>query len=116
MTHPLIDRQLDHRLKLYAAKGGKTSRRNTVRRIRNFVEFCQRPAAQIGRRQVYEFFEAHEHEISPTTQRDYYYAIALLWRLLGRNSKPPMPRASFSDGADAAASPGQSSLPAKSHT
>lgn len=90
MRQPLIRRDLDHRLTLYAAKGGKTSRRRTVRRVRRFIAFCQRPAEQIGRRQVYAFFE--QHRFSPTTQRDYYYAIALLWRLLGRSGEPPRPR------------------------
>ncbi|MCH4565563.1 hypothetical protein MKP05_20910 [Halomonas sp. EGI 63088] len=90
MNHPLIDRQLDHRLKLYAAKGGKVSRRATVRRVRAFIEFCQRPAAQIGRRQVHEFFE--QRSFSPATRRDYHRAICLLWRLLGRSGEPPRPR------------------------
>ncbi|WP_299314755.1 hypothetical protein [uncultured Halomonas sp.] len=90
MNRSLLSRELDHQLKLYAAKGGKTSRRSTVRRARRFIAFCQRPAEQIGRRQVYEFFE--QHQLSPTTQRDYYYAIALLWRLLGRSGEPPRPR------------------------
>lgn len=90
MTHSLISRELDHRLKRYAAKGGKTSRRATVRRVRSFITFCQRPAEQIGRQQVYEFFE--HHQLSPTTQRDYYYAIVLLWRLVGRSGDPPRPR------------------------
>ncbi len=93
MNTPFIDRQLDHRLKLYAAKGGKTSRRSTVRRIRTFIDFCQRPAAQIGRRQVHEFFEQLEQRhLSPTTFRDYHRAICLLWRLLGRSGEPPRPR------------------------
>ena len=122
MTSPLINRSLDHRLKLYAAKGSKASRRATVRRVRRFIDFCQRPAEQVGRRQVHEFYE--QGAFSPSTQRNYYYAICLLWRLLGRNRKPPMPptaeipkpRVFLSDDADAAASPGQSSLPAKSRT
>lgn len=90
MNRSLLSRELDHKLKLYAAKGGKTSRRATVRRVRHFIDACQRPAEQIGRRQVYEFFE--QQRFSPTTQRDYYYAIALLWRLLGRSGEPPRPR------------------------
>lgn len=85
-----ISRTLDHRLKRYAAKGGKASRRATVRRVRTFITFCQRPAEQIGKRQVHEFFE--RTPLSQTTRRDYYYAIALLWRLLDRRGDPPRPR------------------------
>lgn len=122
MTSPLINRILDHRLNLYAAKGSKASRRATVRRVRRFIDFCQRPAEQIGRRQVHEFYE--QEAFSPSTQRNYYYAICLLWRLLRRTRKPPMPptaeipkpRMSLSDGADATSSSEQSSLPAKSRT
>lgn len=120
MTSPLISRGLDHRLKLYAAKGSKASRRATVRRVRRFIDFCQRPAEQVGRRQVHEFYE--QNAFSPSTQRSYYYAICLLWRLLGRSRKPPMPppaptpRATLSDGADASSSLGQSFLPAASRT
>jgi hypothetical protein len=84
-----IRRELRHQLHLYARKGGKKSRRRQVERIEIFVEWCHRPAEQIGRRQVHEFFEAHQ--FAPTTARDYYYAVCKLWTLLGRVGKPPLP-------------------------
>ena len=84
-----IHRELRHKLHLYARKGGKKSRRRQVERIELFVEWCHRPAEQIGRRQAHEFFQAHN--FAPTTARDYYYAICKLWTLLGRGGKPPSP-------------------------
>lgn len=84
-----IRRELRHKLNLYARKGGKRSRRRQVERIELFVEWCHRPAEQIGRRQVHEFFEAQK--FAPTTARDYFYAICQLWVLLDRAGKPPRP-------------------------
>jgi hypothetical protein len=77
-----------HKLNLYARRGGKTSRRRTVRRIEAFVAWCGCQPEQIGRRHVYAFLE---QPLAQTTRRDYYYAILLLWELLGRPVKPPMP-------------------------
>lgn len=78
-----------HKLNLYAAKGGKTSRRNTVARIERFLEFCQCHPEQVGRRHVHEFFE--KSALSKTTARDYWYAIKTLWGMLGRDGEPPKP-------------------------
>ena len=87
-----LDQEWEFRFRLYARKGGKRSRRQTVDRIRRFLTESQARPEQIGKRHVYEFFERHA-DFSVTTQRDYYYAIRLLWRLLGRDSRPPKPKA-----------------------
>lgn len=81
--------EMRHRLSLYATKGGKTSRRNTIDRIARFVDWCGRRPEQIGRKQVHEFFRSHNW--APSTARDYYYAICLLWDFLGRPGRPPGP-------------------------
>lgn len=86
----MLNSDLKHRLNLYARKGGKKSRRHTVARIERFLLACHCPPEQIGRRQVHEFFE--RNAFARTTARDYYYAIRLLWRLLGRGGVPPAPK------------------------
>lgn len=84
----MIRPELRHQLNLYAAKGGKTSRRRTVERIEQFVQWCASDPRQIGKRHVHEFFEAHA--FAPTTTRDYWYAIRVLWRLLHRGDPPAL--------------------------
>jgi hypothetical protein len=78
-----------HRLHQYARKGGKTSRRRTVDRIERFVAACGCRPEQIGRRHVYEFWESRAW--APSTARDYWYAIRLLWAMLERAGEPPRP-------------------------
>ncbi len=79
-----------HRFNLYAAKGGKKSRRNTVARIERFIEYSKCRPEQVGKRHVYEFFEGNA--LSETTARDYWYALKHLWEMLGRDGEPPKPR------------------------
>ena len=85
--------ELDFQLKMHARKGGKTSRRRQVARVRQFLKFCQgrgvKGPDQIGNRHVYEWYE--ECELSPATLRDRFYAACLLWELLNRGM-PPRPR------------------------
>lgn len=80
---------LRHALRLYAAKGGKTSRRRTVERIERFIDACGCRPEQIGRRHVHEFWDSRPW--APSTARDYWYAIRVLWRLLERLGTPPAP-------------------------
>ena len=77
-----------HKLNQYARRGGKTSRRRTIQRIEAFVAWCGCRPEQIGRRQVFEYLE---QPMAETTRRDHYYAIRLLWAMLGRPVPPPMP-------------------------
>ena len=85
----MITGELRHRLNQHAAKGGKTSRRRQVKRIYEFVDWCKCSPEQIGKKHVHQFFAKHEFAVS--TERDYWYAIRLLWRLIGRSSDPPRP-------------------------
>lgn len=80
---------LFYKLHQYARKGGKTARRRQFRRVERFLDWCGRAPDQIGRRQVHEFYRAHD--FAPTTSRDYDSAIRLLWRTMGRAGEPPRP-------------------------
>lgn len=84
-----INRKLRHELHLYATRGSKASRRRLISRIESFVEFCQRPVEQIGKKQVHEFYE--KNGFNASTERDYYYATRLLWEKLGRTGAVPKP-------------------------
>jgi hypothetical protein len=91
MSDDFLVPEWQHKLRLYAGKGSKASRRRTIGRINIFMRFCHcRHPEQIGRRQVYAFWESRQWR--PTTARDYYRAIQLLWKLLGRTGTPPAPR------------------------
>lgn len=81
--------ELRRKLDLFRRKGGKTSRRKTTARIDYVVKWVDRPPEQIGKRHVYEFYEAHG--FAPSTERDYHYALCHLWRMLDRNGLPPKP-------------------------
>lgn len=81
--------ELRHRLNLYARKGSKTSRRRQVRRLEEFVAWCGCDPRQIGKRHVYQYFAAHA--FAPSTARDHWYAVRLLWLILGRHTDPPRP-------------------------
>jgi hypothetical protein len=80
-----------HKLNQYARQGGKTSRLRTVQRIQAFVTWCGRRPEQIGKRHVHEFLE---RPMAESTRWDYYYAILVLWDLLGRPVPPPRPEKS----------------------
>lgn len=82
--------ELEYRLKSHARKGGKTSRRRQIDRIRQFLKFCRdagvRGPDQIGKVHLYQWYE--EVEMAETTLRDRYYAASLLWDFLGRGAPP----------------------------
>lgn len=83
----MIPREIRHKLNLYKAKGGKQSRRRTVKRVEEFVSWCKCSPHQIGKKHVHAFFE--KMNFAPLTERDYWYAIKLLWEILERQGKPP---------------------------
>ena len=86
-------RELEHRLRLHEAKGGKTSRRRQADRVRQLIAFSRargaRDPSQISRRHVWEWYEQVK---AATTLRDRFYAARLLWHLLGRGDGVPRPR------------------------
>lgn len=91
-------RQLAHE---YVRKGGKRSRRKRVDRLCLSLDWIAKefPACrgleQIGRKQVWKFYEAHGH-LSDKTLAEYGYAFRLLWLILGRTGEPPWPKVSSS--------------------
>jgi len=80
-----MDRELLHKLNLHARKGGKTSRRRQVARVKQMLEKIGKPPQQIGRGDVYAWIQAAEAEM---TRRDRYYAAALLWELVYQKTLP----------------------------
>ena len=84
-------RQLAHG---YVRKGGKQSRRKRVDRLCLALDWIAQefPAChglqQIGRKQVWTFYQARSH-LSEKTLYEYGYAFRLLWELLGRTGEPP---------------------------
>lgn len=93
----------------YVRHGGKQSRRKRVDRLCLALGWIARefPACrglqQIGRKQVWQFYAAHNH-LSEKTLAEYGYAFRLFWELLGRTGEPPWPKASAS-GAEPTATP-----------
>ena len=87
-------RQLAHG---YVRKGGKQSRRKRVDRLCLALDWIAqefpvcRGLQQIGRKQVWGFYQAHS-QLSEKTLFEYGYAFRLLWELLGRTGEPPWPK------------------------
>lgn len=95
---------LNFALLQHKKKGGKASRRRQVMRIEQFLKFFAgrgiRAPEQTGRRHVFEWYE--EGNLSEATLRDRYYAVKLLWELLGRGD-PPKPKSLVINNAEAPA-------------
>lgn len=81
--------ELRHKMNQHAAKGGKTSRRRQIQRAEQFLSWCGCSPYEIGRRHVRLYFL--DKKFAPTTARDHWYGIRLLWHAIGRASDPPRP-------------------------
>lgn len=96
--------ELEYQLITYARKGGKTSRRRQVARIRQFLSYCKnlgvRGPDQIGKSHVWKWYE--EGNLSAVTLRDRFYSVSLLWTILGRG-EPPRPHSTKPLRADGTA-------------
>lgn len=77
--------EIEVALRRYSRKGGKTARRRQVDRVWQFLDWCATQGLnspqQVGKRHVHEWLDEAK---SKTTRRDRYYAIRLLWDLMGR--------------------------------
>lgn len=78
--------ELEHRLRLYSAKGAKGYRRRQVAALRALIAElrgggCRHPS-QIARKAVYGWIEA-------SNSRQRYYAARVLWQALDRGLLPP---------------------------
>ncbi|WP_393936849.1 hypothetical protein [Aeromonas rivipollensis] len=89
-----MEKWIEQRADQYRRHGGKTSRRRTVARL---IAICQdierheqgiRQPPQIGRAHLHRYWARHA-DLAPTTQRDHWYAMRLLWDFLGRTGEPP---------------------------
>lgn len=80
-----MDKDLNHKLNLHAAKGGKTSRQRQVARVKQMLDEIGKPPQQISRKDVYNWIDKVEAE---TTKRDRYYAAALLWEIVYQRELP----------------------------
>lgn len=85
----MIPGNIHHALRQYAAKGNKAARRRQLKRVERFVAWCGCDPRQTGRGHVHRYFSAKG--FAPTTARDHWYAIRLLWRVMGRSGNPPKP-------------------------
>lgn len=80
----------------YVRHGGKQNRRKRVDRLCLALDWIAqafpgcRGLDQVGRKQVWTFYEAHEHW-SAKTLAEYGYAFRLLWHFLQRSGEPPWP-------------------------
>jgi len=81
----VIDDDLAFQLRRRARQGGKTSRRRQVLRVWQFLRWAEQRGVnapqQIGKRHVHQWLA---EEVSADTRRDRYYAVRLLWQMLGR--------------------------------
>lgn len=90
------------RADMYVRHGGKTSRRATVRRLIAVLRDIQRheqgvnTPAVVGRAHIHRYYARHQH-LAPSTMRDHYYAIRLLWDWLERPGQPPKPKSLTSE-------------------
>lgn len=81
--------EIRHRLNLHTRKGSKVARRRQVKRAEAFATWCGCDPRQIGKAHVYRYFMAHD--LAPSTARDHWYAVRLLWQATGRLGDPPKP-------------------------
>lgn len=83
--------QKDRRCYMFLRHGGKKNRRNVVAMINRVCEFSDiHHVEQLGKKQIIAFYKSHKH-LSHTTLRNYFYAMKLLYKMLGRKGDPPEP-------------------------
>ena len=91
-----MEKWIRDRVDVYLRHGGKTSRRATVKRLLTILADVRqhepgiRLPPQVGRAHLHRYWARHDHLAAPTL-RDRWYALALLWELLGRSGEPPRP-------------------------
>ena len=91
-----MEKWIRDRVDVYLRHGGKTSRRATVRRLIGILAVVRQHEAGVRRSpqggwgHLHRYRARHDHLAAPTL-RDRWYALALLWELLGRSGEPPRP-------------------------
>ena len=79
----------------FGRRGGKGNRRLQKQRIAVFVGYCAskwglKSLGQLGRKHVEQFFVSR-WDLSDRTKQHYWYALRVLWKLLGKADLPPKP-------------------------
>lgn len=79
----------------YCRKGGKVNRRQQLKRMMAFAEFCASIGAnsleQVGDRHVIAYWKCLRH-LSDATLYNYWRALCLLWKMAGKYKTPPKPK------------------------
>lgn len=88
-----LEKWVTDRTHSYVRHGGKQHRRRTVKLLINILNEIVRKEQikapeQVGKAHVHRHYARNSH-LAKTTLRDHYYAIKLLWGLLGRTQNPP---------------------------
>ncbi len=94
--HITVEMQIRRLAHDYLRHGGKQSRSKRVGRLCGACswiarEFRINEISQIGRRQVWSFYEVN-CALKEKTILEYFYAFQLLWILLQREGEPPRPK------------------------
>ncbi|MDG4868707.1 hypothetical protein P8631_11915 [Guyparkeria sp. 1SP6A2] len=81
----MVSLEIEDGLRRHGRKGGKKSRRRQVAKVRQFLSWCDQRGVnspqQIGKRHVHLWIGEAKAD---TSHRDRYYAVRLLWQILGR--------------------------------
>lgn len=79
----------------FGRRGGKANRRLQKQRLTVFITYCSekwglKSLGQLGRKHVENFFVSR-WDLAPKTKQHYWYALRILWVLLGKVELPPRP-------------------------
>jgi hypothetical protein len=79
----------------FGRRGGKGNRKLQKQRLTVFISYCAsawglKSLGQLGRKHVEQFFVSR-WDLTAKTKNHYYYAIRVLWILLGKVELPPKP-------------------------
>ncbi len=93
MSHPLV-LEVAKLSQGYIRRGGKRNRRQQQHRMLTFADYAAangaKTIAEIGGKQVINYWKAHEH-LAEKTLYNHWCAICALWDLSGKAGKPPKP-------------------------
>lgn len=79
----------------FGRRGGKSNRRLQKKRLAVFIKYCAekwrlKSLGQLGKNHVQQFFISR-YDLSYKTKTHYWYALKILWKLLGKIDQPPKP-------------------------
>ena len=91
----ILARKINELSHQYVRGGSKQNRRLQVGRMIKFAEFIEETEKlnglqEIGKRHVLLFWKSNR-EFAPKTAHDYWLALCILWKLIGKTGTPPKP-------------------------